>query len=78
MPPAYTFTLVRFTNAEPLILLPDAYQCRSEISPLAASENFTQRRRRRIGAGSPYSNDTVNGATVTLYKDVKLLHDPYN
>ena len=34
-----------------------------EISPLAASETFTQRRRRRTGAGSLHANASVNGAT---------------
>ena len=43
---------------------PEAYQCRSEISLLIASETFTQRRRWRIGAGSLNSNGSVNGASV--------------
>ena len=61
----YLFTLVRFTNNTALILPPDADQRRSEISSLAASETFTQRRRRRIGARSPHANGSVNGATGT-------------
>ena len=35
----------------------------SEISPLTASETFTQRRMRRIGAGSPHAHSSVNGAS---------------
>ena len=36
-----------------LILPPEADQRRSEISPLSASETFTQGRERRSGAGYP-------------------------
>ena len=61
-PPAYPFTLGRFTNNEALILPPEADQCRSRISPLSASETFTQRRVRRISAGSPHANGSVNAA----------------
>ena len=35
----------------------------AKILPLAASETFTQRRMQRIGAGSPHSKGSVNGAT---------------
>ena len=48
-PPAYPFTLVRFTNNTALLLPQEADQRRREVSPLAVSETFTQRRRRRIG-----------------------------
>ena len=34
-----------------------------DLTPLAASEKFTQRQMRRIGAGSLHPNGTVNGAT---------------
>ena len=54
-PPAYPFILVQFTNAAP-----EAHQCQSKISPLATS--FTQRRRWRIGTGTPHSKGGVNGA----------------
>ena len=37
-----------------LIPPPEADQHQSEISPLATSDTFTQRRRQRIGAGSPH------------------------
>ena len=46
-----------------LTLPPEADQHWSKISPLAASETFTQRRRRRIGAGSLHANGSVNGAS---------------
>ena len=61
----YPFTLVRFTNNAPLILPPEVYQRWSKISPLATAERFTHRLRRRIGAGYPHPNSSVNGATVT-------------
>ena len=41
MQPAYPFTLVQFSNTAPLILPPEVDRCRSEISPLTASETFT-------------------------------------
>ena len=44
------------------MLLPEVDQRCCEISPLAASETFTQRRRQRIGAGSPHPNSSENGA----------------
>ena len=59
VPPAYHFTLVQFPNNTALILLPEADQ----ISPLVASETFTQRRIRRIGLGSQHVNGSVNLAT---------------
>ena len=37
-PAAYPFILVQFANTDPLILLSEAYQCRSKISPLSASD----------------------------------------
>ena len=46
----YPFTLVWFANNTALILPPETDQRRSEISPLATPEAFTQRRRRRIPA----------------------------
>ena len=46
-----------------LILPPEADQCWSEISPLSASEIFTQRRVRRIGTGFPHANGSVKEAT---------------
>ena len=61
--PAYPFILVRFANTALLILPPEAYQHLSEISPLTTSETCTQRRRLRIGTGSPHSNCSVNGAS---------------
>ena len=54
----------RFSNNTALIQSPEADQHQSEISPLTASESFTQRRRRSIGAGSLHANGSVNGATV--------------
>ena len=63
---AYPFKQVLFANAEPLILAPEVDQHQSEISPLAASETFTQRRVRRIDAGSWHSMGSVNGASVCL------------
>ena len=45
---SYTYT---YTH----ILPPEAAQCQSKISPLTASETFTQRRRWNIGEGSPHS-----------------------
>ena len=64
--PAYPFTLVRFGSTAPLILPPEVDLHQREISPLASSETFTQRRRRRIGAGSLHPNGSVNGASVTI------------
>ncbi|XP_036947969.1 transient receptor potential cation channel subfamily M member 7-like isoform X1 [Acanthopagrus latus] len=64
----YPFTLGRLTNNAALILPPEADQCRSEISPLSTSETFTQRRVRRIGAGSPHANGSVTGA-----RDIKTV-----
>ena len=58
--------LKTFASDGPLILPPEEYQHWSEISPLAASETFTQRRRRRIGTGSPHPNSSVNGARVGI------------
>ena len=60
--PGYPFTLVWFATTAPLILPPEADQRRSGISPLAASETFTQRMMQNIGAGSPHANSSVNGA----------------
>ena len=65
LPPAYPFTLVRFSNNAALILPPQADQRQSEISILATSETFTQRWLRIIGAGYPHANWSVNGATVS-------------
>ena len=61
MRPAYPFTLAQLTNNVALILPPKADQCRSKISPLSASETFTQRRVWRIDTGSPHANGSVNG-----------------
>ena len=61
--PAYPFTLVRFSNNTALILPPEAYQGRSEISPLATSERFTLRWRRGIGVLMPHPKASVNGAS---------------
>ena len=48
-----------------LVILPqEVDEHRSEISPLAASETFTQRRMRRIAEGSPHANGSVKGAIV--------------
>ena len=58
----YPFTLGQFTNNAALILPPEADQHWSKIFPLSASETFTQRRVRRIDAGSPHANGSVNGA----------------
>ena len=60
-PLAYPFTLGWFTNNAALILPPEADQHQSEITRLSISESFTQRRVRRIGAGSPHANSSVNG-----------------
>ena len=57
----YPFTLVWFANNTALILPPETDQRRSEISPLATPEAFTQKRRWRIGAGSLH----VNGSMVS-------------
>ena len=65
VPLAYPFTLVQLANSAPLILLPEANRHQRIIPPLATSETFTQRRMRRIGAGSLHSKGSVNGATVT-------------
>ena len=73
MPPDYPFTLGRLTNNAALILPPEADQCRSEISPLSTSETFTQRRVRRIGAGSPHANGSVTGARVSMYPTVVFI-----
>ena len=62
---AYPFTLVRFSNYTALILPPEAYQGRSEISPLAASERFTPRWRQGIGALKPHPKASVNGASIS-------------
>ena len=62
----------RFSNNTALIQSPEADQHQSEISPLTASESFTQRRRRSIGAGSLHANGSVNGATVATCP-VKLI-----
>ena len=48
-----------------VILPPEADQRRSEIPPLSASETLTQRRMRRIGAGSPHANGSVKEASDT-------------
>ena len=68
-PLAYLLILVRFANTAPLILPPDADQHWSEISPLAASEIFTQGRKQRIVTGSPHPNGSVNGALVWEAKE---------
>lgn len=60
--PSYPFIKVWIANAA--LIPPEGYQRRSEISPLTASESFTQRRVQRINAGSPHSKCSVNGATV--------------
>ena len=65
-PPDYPFTLGRLTNNVALILPPEADQRWSEISPLSASETFTQGRVWRIGTGSPHANDSVKEATVSV------------
>ena len=60
-----------------LVLPPMADQHRSDISPLTASETFTQRRRQRTGAGSPHSNGSVNGARIRYLNSAfpfKLCH----
>ena len=44
-PASTPLTLVRFSNNTALLLPPEADQGRSEISPLAASDSFTLRRR---------------------------------
>ena len=62
-PPDYPFTLGRLTNNAALILPPEADQRWSEISPLSASETFTQGRVQRIGAGSPHANGSVKEAS---------------
>ena len=59
-PPAYPFTQVLHILHR---LLREAYQRQSEISALAASETFTQRRVWRICAGFPHSKG-VNGESV--------------
>ena len=64
VPPAYPYTQVWFANAAPLILPLDAHQSHSEISTLAASETFTQRRIWRISAGSLHSKDSVDISCV--------------
>ena len=58
-------TLVQFASNAPLILPPEADQHQSKISPLTASETFTQRRRWRIAAGSLHPNG--NGACLTEF-----------
>ena len=68
--------MVWFTNNTALILTPEADQCRSKISLLAASDTFTQRRVRRIGAGSPHANSSVNRATLTTNRLQSQRHDP--
>lgn len=60
-PPAFTLTQVRFANTMTLILPPQVHPHWSEISSLAASE--TSYTVRKIGAGSPHSKDSVNGAS---------------
>ena len=68
--------MVWFTNNTALILTPEVDQCRSKISLLAASDTFTQRRVRRIGAGSPHANSSVNRATLTTNRLQSQRHDP--
>ena len=51
-----------------LILPPEADQHWSEISPLSASETFTQRGVRRIGAGSPHANGSVKETTEDMVR----------
>lgn len=46
-------------HAAPLMLSPEAHQCWSEISPLAASKIFTQRKMQRIAAGSMHSKGSM-------------------
>lgn len=58
--PAYPFTLVRFANNTALILPPQADQC---FIP-RPTETFTQRRRRRICAGSPHANGSCSQLPV--------------
>ena len=72
---ASPFTLVRFANNMALTLPPEAEKHQSEISPLAASETFTQRRRQRIGAESPHANSSVNGATDFLLSVLRCNND---
>ena len=62
-PPVYPFTLVQFTNNTALMLPPEVDQRWSEISPLAASERFTLRRRRGIGLLKSHPIGSVNGAS---------------
>ena len=56
--------VVRFSNNMALIQPPEVDQRQSEISPFAASERFTLRRRRRIGVLKLNPNASVNGAGV--------------
>ena len=58
---AIFFGMNRIANNVPLIVHPQAYQRRSEISPLAACEKFTQRLRWKMGAGSPHPNGVWMG-----------------
>lgn len=62
---AYPFKPIQFTNSAPLIPPSEAYQRPSKIAH-NASETFTQRWRRWIGAGSRHPNRSVNGATNKL------------
>ena len=74
--PACPFTLVQFANNMPLILLPEADQRRSEISPLAASETFTQRRRREL-AEDPHMQTAVwMGLVLNLFLRWRISHKP--
>ena len=54
--------------------IPEACQRRSKKSPHAASETFTQRWRRRIGAGYPHLSSSVNGASDTCKHGCSYRH----
>lgn len=71
--PAHPSTQVRFASAVPLMLPLKAQQRRSEIFPFTASETFTQKRMRRIGAGSPHSIVAWMGLLCALQTRVHLL-----
>ena len=67
--------LGRLTNNAALILHPEMDQHWSEISLLSASETFTQRRLRRIGAGSLHAKSSVNGASDNEFVfKIRALH----
>ena len=76
MPPDYLFTLGWLTNNAALILPTEADQHRTEISPLSASETFTQRRVQRIGTGSPHANGSVNRASGGCIRAALLVSHP--